>query len=80
MLAEARLFEKDKDYFIPKLIYENNMLRFGAFLKKRMERGEIREMEPVLLARQFSGSLVAFFYFKRSCSARPSPTFRRSIF
>ncbi|WDT80925.1 MAG: helix-turn-helix domain containing protein [Candidatus Manganitrophus sp.] len=39
MLAEARLFEKDKDYFIPKLIYENNMLRFGAFLKKRMERG-----------------------------------------
>lgn len=64
MLAEARLFEKDKDYFIPKLIYENNMLRFGAFLKKRMERGEIREMEPVLLARQFSGSLVAFFLFQ----------------
>jgi len=64
MLAEARLFEKDNDYFIPKLIYENNMLRFGAFLQKRMERGEIREMEPVLLARQFSGSLVAFFLFQ----------------
>lgn len=64
MLAEARLFEKDKDDFIPKLIYQNNMLRFGAFLKKRMERGEIREMDPVLLARQFSGSLVAFFLFQ----------------
>ncbi|MDC4224197.1 MAG: TetR/AcrR family transcriptional regulator [Candidatus Manganitrophus sp.] len=64
MLAESRLFEKDNDYFIPKLIYENNMLRFGAFLKERMDRGEIREMEPVLLARQFSGSLVAFFLFQ----------------
>lgn len=64
MLAEARLFEEDNDHFIPKLIYQNNMLRFGAFLKKRMERGEIREMDPVLLARQFSGSLVAFFLFQ----------------
>lgn len=64
MLAEARLFEEDNDHFIPKLIYQNNMLRFGAFLEKRMEQGEIREMDPVLLARQFSGSLVAFFLFQ----------------
>ncbi len=64
MLAEARLFEKENDSFIPKLIYQNGMLRFGAFLKNRMDRGEIREMEPVLLARQFSGSLVAFFIFQ----------------
>jgi AcrR family transcriptional regulator len=64
MLAEARLFEKDADYFIPKLIYENNMTRFGAFLKVRMKRGEIREMEPIILARQFTGSLVAFFIFQ----------------
>ncbi|TAJ98729.1 MAG: TetR/AcrR family transcriptional regulator [Candidatus Manganitrophaceae bacterium] len=64
MLSEARLFEEDNDHFIPKLIYQNSMLRFGAFLKKRMERGEIREMDPVLLARQFSGSLVAFFLFQ----------------
>lgn len=64
MMAEARLFEKDNDYFYPKLIYENNMIRFGSFLKARMERREIREMEPVLLARQFTGSLVAFFIFQ----------------
>lgn len=64
MLAEARLFEKDNDYFIPKLIYQNSMVRFGAFLKERMKRGEIREAEPILLARQFTGSLVAFFIFQ----------------
>ena len=64
MLAEARLFEEDNDHFIPKLIYENNLLRFGAFLQKRMARGEIRELDPVLLARQFSGSLVSFFLFQ----------------
>jgi AcrR family transcriptional regulator len=64
MLAEARLFEKDADYFIPKLIYQNNMSRLGVFLKSRMKRGEIREMEPIILARQFTGSLVAFFIFQ----------------
>lgn len=64
MMAEARLFEKETDHFIPKLIYENNMTRFGVFLKARMKRGEIREMEPILLARQFMGSLVAFFIFQ----------------
>ena len=64
MLAEARLFEADADYFIPKLIYENNMTRLGGFLKERMKRGEIREMEPTILARQFTGSLVAFFIFQ----------------
>ncbi len=64
MLAEARLFEKEADYFIPKLIYENNMTRLGGFLKARMKRGEIRPMEPVILARQFTGSLVAFFIFQ----------------
>lgn len=64
MLSEARLFEKDQDHFIPKLIYENNTIRFGAFLERRMDRGEIRRMDPVLLARQFAGSLVSFFIFQ----------------
>jgi AcrR family transcriptional regulator len=64
MLAEAGLFERNGDHFFPKLIYENRMIRVGDFLKKRMERGEIRRMEPVLLARQFTGSLVAFFIFQ----------------
>ncbi|MFQ5779685.1 MAG: TetR/AcrR family transcriptional regulator [Nitrospiria bacterium] len=64
MLSESRLFEKDNDHFFPKLIYENNMIRFGAFLDRRMEREEIRRMDPVLLARQFAGSLVAFFIFQ----------------
>ena len=64
MLAESRLFEQNDDHFYPKLIYEGKMIRVGAFLKKRMERGEIREMKPVLLARQFTGSLVAFFIFQ----------------
>ena len=64
MLAEAGLFERDGDHFFPKLVYENRMIRLGDFLKRRMARGEIRKTEPVLLARQFTGSLVAFFIFQ----------------
>lgn len=64
MLAEAALFERNADHFFPKMIYEKRMIRVGDLLKKRMGQGELRTMEPVLLARQFTGSLVAFFIFR----------------
>lgn len=64
MIAESHLFERTGDLFFPKMIYERGMKRMGAFLKKRMMEGELRTVDPILAARQFTGSLVAFFLFQ----------------
>ena len=64
MIAESRLFERTGDLFFPKMIYEQGMKRTGFFLKERMRQGELRTMDPILVARQFMGSLVAFFIFQ----------------
>ena len=64
MIAESHLFERTGDLFFPKMIYELGMKRMGAFLKKRMMEGELRTVDPILTARQFTGSLVAFFIFQ----------------
>jgi len=64
MIGESQLFERAGDLFFPKMIYERGMKRTGAFLKKRMIRGELRTVDPILAARQFMGSLVAFFIFQ----------------
>ena len=64
MIAESHLFEKTGDLFFPKMIYERGMKRIGDFLKKRMIKRELRTVDPILAARQFMGSLVAFFIFQ----------------
>ncbi len=64
MIAESHLFERTGDLFIPKMIYERGMKRMGAFLEKRMMKGELRTVDPILAARQFTGSLVSFFIFQ----------------
>jgi AcrR family transcriptional regulator len=64
MVSESRLFERNGDLFYPKMIYDTGMRRMGAFLASRMDAGELRQVDPVLAARQFTGSLVAFFIFQ----------------
>jgi AcrR family transcriptional regulator len=64
MIAESHLFERARDLFIPKMIYERGMKKMGAFLEKRMMKGELRAVDPILAARQFTGSLVSFFIFQ----------------
>lgn len=64
MVSESRLFERNGDLFYPKMIYDTGMRKVAAFLASRMEVGELRPLDPLLAARQFSGSLVAFFIFQ----------------
>lgn len=64
MVSESNLFEQTGDLFYPKMIYDTGMRRLGVFLKERMDRGELRCVDPILAARQFAGSLVAFFIFQ----------------
>lgn len=70
MIGESYLFEKEEKFFFPKMIYENGMKNMGEFLKRRMDRGELKKRDPVLSARQFMGSLASFFIFQEMLSGK----------
>lgn len=70
MIGESYLFEKEGKFFFPKMIYDNGMKNMGEFLKRRMDRGELKRRDPILSARQFMGSLVSFFIFQEMLSGK----------
>lgn len=70
MIGESHLFEREERFFFPRMIYENRMKNMGEFLKRRMDKGELKRRDPVLAARQFMGSLVSFFLFQEMLSGK----------